>query len=192
MGASASIDKKPRMSAAESRELERRKRSNTDKLILKHARLSGAEIAEKTGVSAHEALLRLEELLRSRDHLTERQEERLLIIELGDLIDDVKARMENASNEHFADIANVALRGYDSIAKRLDARRKLTEADMAEISKAQGEMMMAVFLEAIATAGTYMEELHPDLDFDIRADLEEGIHRALPHALATVKARTRE
>jgi hypothetical protein len=181
-----------RQTAAEIREEERRKRSNTDRLLLTYARLSLEEIEEKTGVPAAEAGLRLNELLRARDHLSERQEERLLIIELGDLIDDVKNRMGGANDENYADIANVALRGYEAIAKRFDARRKLTEADMAEITRAQGEMFLAVLIEAISLAGNYMEELHPDLDFDIRDDLEAAFDYAIPLARSEVNKNIRE
>jgi hypothetical protein len=183
---------KTRQTAAEQREEERRKRSNTDRLLLTYARLSLLEIEEKTGVPAAEAGLRLNELLRARDHLSERQEERLLIIELGDLIDDVKTRMQGASNDNYADIANVALRGYEAIAKRFDARRKLTEADMAEITRAQGEMFLAILIESLNLAGNYMEELHPEVDFDIRADMEAAFDYAIPAARVEVNKRVRD
>lgn len=178
--------------AAERREEERKSRSNTDRLLLTYARLALSEIEEKTGIPASEAGLRLNELLRARDHLSERQEERLLIIELGDLIDDVKGRMSGANNDNYADIANVALRGYEAIAKRFDARRKLTEADMAEITRSQGEMFLAILLESINIAANYLEELHPDLEFDIRNDLEAAFDFAIPQAQVEVNKRVRE
>jgi hypothetical protein len=190
--ASKEIATKPRQSAAEMRAEERAKRSVTDKLILKYARLSLNEIEEKTGVPAAEAGLRLDELLRARDHLTERMQERALIIEMGDLIDEVRERMLTSSNDNYADIANVALRGYEAIAKRFDALRKVTEADIAEISKAQGEMFLAIMIEAINMVGIEQEELHPDLDFSIRDELEEGFSRALPAARAEIERRVRQ
>ena len=190
--ASTEIAETPRKTAAEIRAEERKNRSNMDRIILKNARLSIEEISELTGIEAAEVDVRLRAMLRSRDHLSDRQEERLLIIEMGDLIDEVRNRMSGATDDNYADIANVALRGYEAISKRLDARRKLVEVDVAEISRAQGEMFLAIFIEAINMVGNYMEEVHPDLDFDIRGELEEAFDRALPEARDEVNRRVRE
>lgn len=181
-----------RKTAAQLREEERKKRSNTDRQILKHARLSYAEISEKTGVPVGEIAERLERLLQARDHLTERQEERLLIIEMGDHIDEMKSRANAASDQFYGDIAAVILRGYDSIAKRLDMRRKATELDISEITRAQGEMFLSVMAESVNMAATRLEELHPELDFDIRSELEEAFAIALPFAAEEVNRKVRE
>ena len=178
--------------AAEIREEERRKRTNIDRMILANARRSYEEISAATGVPVDQVAERLATLLRSRDHLTERQEERLLIIEMGDLIDEVRVRMGGAKDEDFADIANVALRGYEAISKRLDARRKLSELDIDKITKAQGEMFLNIMILAVNAVATRLEEYHPDLDFDIRAEIEEGFAIALPEAQAEVNKRVRE
>lgn len=183
---------KKTQTAAEMRAEERRKRTNTDRLLLKYARLSGTEIEEKTGIPANEAVLRLNELLAARDHLSERQQERLLIIELGDLIDKVRERMDGAKDEDFADIANVALRGYEAISKRLDANRKLTELDIAEITQAQGQMFLATMVEMMNYVANRLEESHPDSEWDIRGELEEAFAIALPEAQKEVNNRVRE
>lgn len=182
----------PTKTAAELREEERRKRSNIDQILLKNARLSPQEISERSGMPVDDAMSRLYELLRTRDHLTDRQEERLLIIEMGDLIDEMRMRSSAASEENYADIANAALRGYDAIGKRLDARRKLAEIDISEITRAQGEMFLAVMLEAVGMVATRLEELYPDNEWDIRAEIEEGFAVALPQARDEVNRRVRE
>ncbi len=186
------IAKRQPKTAAEMREQERAQRSNIARILLANARKSPEEIAHRTGLPVDTAMRMLDDLLRSRDHLTERQEERLLIIEMGDLIDTVIERMEGAKDEDFADIANVALRGYEAISKRLDARRKLSELDIDKITKAQGEMFLAILVEAMGMVATRLEEYHPDLDFDIRAEIEEGFAIALPQAQAEVSKRVRD
>lgn len=190
--ASTEIAARPQPSAAELREEERKKRTNIDRILLTNARLAPQELAERTGMTVDAAMTRLYELLHARDHLSERQEERLVIIELGDLIDEVKDRMSGANDENFADIANVALRGYEAISKRLDARRKLTEADIGEITKAQGEMFMAVLSEAITLVINRLEEDHPDSDWDIASEIEAGFAEAVPAAAEEVRKRVRE
>lgn len=189
---SQEIERKPQRSAADIRRDERKKQSNIDRIILRNARKSYEEIHDATGVPVDEIAVRLDNLLTTRDHLTERQEERLLIIEMGDLIDDMKLRMEGAKEENYADIANVTLRGYEAIAKRLDARRKLTEVDIAEITRSQGQMFLAIMLEAIQRVTNRMEELHPDIEFDIGSEIEEAFAIALPEAREEVNKRVRD
>ena len=186
------LDTRPKMSAAEMREAERKKRTNIDRILLVNARKSPLEISEATGLPVDVAMARLYELLRSRDHFSERQEERLLIIEMGDLIDEVRDRMTAANDDNFADIANVALRGYEAISKRLDARRKLTQADISEITRAQGEMFLAVMLEAIDLATVRLEETHPDNEWDIASEMEEAFAIAIPEANEAVNKRVRD
>lgn len=186
------IARQPEQTAAELREAERRKRSNMDQMLLKNARLSPQEISERTGMPVDRAMERLYELLRTRDHLTDRQEERLLIIEMGDLIDDIKNRMESAPDQFYGDIAAVSLRAYEAIAKRLDARRKLNELDLSEITRAQGEMFLTIMLETMNLIVNYLEELHPDSEWDIAEGLEDAFAYALPQARENVSKRVRE
>lgn len=186
------IAKQPELSAAELREAERKKRSNMDQILLKNARLSPQEISERTGMPVDRAMERLYDLLRTRDHLTDRQEERLLIIEMGDLIDEMKLRMQAAGDQFYGDIAAVTLRGYEAIAKRLDVRRKLNELDLSEITRAQGEMFLSIMLEAVREAANYLEELYPENEWDIAEGLEEAFAYALPVARESVSKRVRE
>lgn len=189
---SKEIAEQGRKTAAQMREEERNKRSNIDRMILQNARFSYVEISEKVGIPVGEVADRLHSLLRSRDHLSDRQEERLLIIEMGDLIDEMRNRMSASQDQFFADIAAVTLRGYEAIAKRLDARRKATETDISEITRAQGEMFLAIMLDAVNRVATRLEEIHPDLEFDIRSEIEEGFAIALPEARDEVNKRVRE
>jgi hypothetical protein len=183
---------KAEKSAAEMREEERRKRSNIDRLLLQNARLSPNEIAEKTGLPVDRAMSRLHDLLRSRDHLSDRMEERLLIIEMGDLIDDMKARMQAAGDQFYGDIAAVTLRGYEAIGKRLEQRRRMNELDLAEITQAQGEMILAIFAETLHDQAEYLEELHPDSEWDIYDGIEAAFAYALPLAQERINKRVRE
>lgn len=175
------VEVKKRMSPVERAEEERRNRSNTDKLLLKYARLSGQEIAEKTGLDPVDALQRLNVLLASRDHLTERMEERLLLIELSDFVAEARERQKNASDEDYALIAGVTLRGMREIANRLDARRRLDDKDITEISAGQGSMFMETIRLALDMAGEFVVQRHPEVK-NLREDLLEGFQYALPRA----------
>lgn len=189
---STELAAKGTLTAAQLREEERRTRSNIDRIILKNARQSLEDISSMTGMAPDEVAARLDTILRSRDYLSDRQEERLLIIEMGDLIDEMRNRMQGANDENYADIANVTLRGYEAIAKRLDARRKLAELDISEITRAQGELFLNIVVEALGMVANELEEEHPESTWDIRAEMESAFSRALPAAQSEVNRRVRD
>lgn len=174
------------------REAERRERSAMDELLIRNARKSPDQIEAATGIPAQQAMERLAFILRSRDWMTERMEERLLLIEMGDLIDGVKARLEHASEQYYADTANVALRGYEAISKRMDARRNITEDDMAEITRVQAEMYIEVLNEAVGETADYAAEVFPDIAVEVQDAVTSGFQRALPKAYDKIRGRVRD
>lgn len=175
--------------AQEKRRVERKARSAMDELLIRNARKSGEELEEITGIPARQALERLGFLLRSRDWMTERQEERLLILELSDLIDDVKKRLENVSEQYYSDTANVALRGYEAIGKRMDARLAVTEAEMAEITRVQAEMYIETLNEVVQATIEYVAEVYPEMDPELETALVTGFQRNLKPAYDKIRAR---
>ena len=178
--------------AEQKRDAERRSRSALDEMLLRNARRSPEEIEARTGVPAREAMERLSHLLSARDWLTERQEERLLIMELGDLIDDVKRRLEFVSEQYYSDTANVALRGYEAIGKRMDARAAITEQEMAEITRVQAEVYIDTLNETIQMTMDYVAEVYPDMDTQLEEAIVSGFQRSLPTAYEKIKERIRD
>lgn len=176
----------------ERRETERRERNAMDELLLRNARKSPDQIEAATGIPAGQALERLTHLLRSRDWMTERMQEMLLLIEMGDLIDDVKKRLEHVSEQYYSDTANVALRGYEAISKRMDARRNITEEDMAEITRVQAELYIEAIREMVGDTMEYVAEVYPDMDVELENALTMGIQRSLPVAYKKIRDRVRD
>lgn len=178
--------------AQEKRDAERKARSALDEMLLRHARKSPEEIEAKTGIPAREAMERLAQLLTARDWLTERQEEKLLIMELSDLIDDVKRRLEHVSEQYYSDTANVALRGYEAIGKRMDARAAITEAEMAEITRIQAEVYIETLNRTVQKTMDYIAEVFPDMDPQLESAVIAGFQRSLPEAYDEIKERIRD
>lgn len=174
------------------REASLRQRTAVDELLIRNARKSPEEIERVTGIPAEQALERLGLLLRTRDWMTERQEKRLLLIELGDLIDDVKGRLKDASEQFYADTANVALRGYEQIGKRLDAQQAVTQEEMAEITRVQAEMYMDTLSELVVMVMEYVAEVYPDMDVKLEEAINAGFRKHLPEAYAKVRGRIRD
>ena len=125
------------------------RRGAMDAKLLSLARKSPQEISDLTGLDAKFVAERISQLLESRDWLSDRQQERLLLEEIADLKDMVMDRVRFADEKDFAGIANVALRTLKLISERLDARRKIVDADINEITAAQARLFGRAFDAAL-------------------------------------------
>jgi hypothetical protein len=122
-----------------------------DSKLLSLARKSPVEIAELTGLDARFVASRIAELLESRDWLSDRQQERLLLEEVAELKDMAfDAVRSSADAGEFAATANVALRTLKLVSERIDARRKLVDADINEITAAQARVFGKAFDRALS------------------------------------------
>ena len=151
-------------------------RSAIDGKLLSLARKSPEEIGELTGLDAKFVASRISELLESRDWLSDRQQERLLLEEIADLKDMVMERVRFADEKDFAGIANVALRTLKLISERLDSRRKLVDADINEITAAQARVFGQAFDLALShVVGVLGSEFEPEI---VDATVREGLKKA--------------
>ena len=154
-------------------------RSAIDAKLLSYARKSPEEIAELTGLDAKFVASRISELLESRDWLSDRQQERLLLEEIADLKDLVMERVRFADEKDFAGVANVALRTLKLISERLDARKKLVEQDINEISAAQARVFGKAFdlaLGYVVDSFKSFDEVPDDEEIDII--VRDGLKKA--------------
>lgn len=151
-------------------------RSAIDAKLLSYARKSPEEIADLTGLDAKFVASRISELLESRDWLSDRQQERLLLEEIADLKDLVMERVKFADEKDFAGIANVALRTLKLISERLDARKRLVDADISEISAAQARVFGKAFDLALShVVGVLGSDVDPEL---VDATVQDGLRKA--------------
>ena len=141
------------------------RRSAVDSKLLSLARKSPVEIGELTGLDAGFVAERISQLLESRDWLSDRQQERLLLEEIADLKDLVMDQVRQAGDAgEFAQVANVALRTLKLISERLDSRRKLIDADVSEITAAQARLFGRAFDVALSSV---IDKLLPGADADV-------------------------
>jgi hypothetical protein len=111
-------------------------KSSLDEKLLSLARKSPVEIAELTGLEPQYVAERIAYLLDSKDWLTDRQEERLLLIEAGSLKDKAFGMLEAVGPQEFAGVANVVLKSLRLVSERLDARRKLVDDEIDQLVEA--------------------------------------------------------
>jgi DNA-binding Lrp family transcriptional regulator len=128
---------------------ERKKRSAIDEKLLQNARKSPTEIAELTGLRPEDVAERISRLLEDRGYLSERQDERLMLVELGDLISESRERLKTAADVDFAPIGKIVLGAFQVMAERWDKRKRLVDADIEKISAANAK----IFGEAYGIAG---------------------------------------
>jgi len=149
-------------------ELERR--GAVDSKLLSLARKSPEEISELTGLDARFVAERISQLLESRDWLSDRQQERLLLEEIADLKDLIMERVRFADEKEFAGVANVALRTLKLISERLDSRRKLVDADIESITQSQARIFGRAFdlaLSYVVSSFKSLEEVPASEDVDV-------------------------
>lgn len=154
-------------------------RTHLDEKLLSLARKSPAEIAEVTGLDAKFVAERIAYLLEAKDWLTDRQEERLLLIEAGALKDKAFGMLDEVEAKDFASVANVVLRSLRLVSDRLDARRKLVDDDIHKITEAHAR----IFANAFDTALRHIVQGFKAFDgvpSDEEVDelVEQGLRRA--------------
>lgn len=146
--------------------------SAVDKLLIRHATKSPHEIEEATGIPAAQAMQRLNDLLDSRDHLSIRRQEILIIDELMEVVHDARERMRNAGDRDYAAIANVVIRSGSQLMTRLADARKHSVIDVNMITEGQAQVFARIFDVAL---GYILEELKKD--YDIPQETILRLHR---------------
>ena len=154
-------------------------RTNLDDNLLSLARKSPTEIAEATGLDAKYVAERISHLLDSKDWLTDRQEERLLLIEASDLKDRAFGMLQDVGPQEFAGVANVVLKSLRLVSERLDARRKLVDDDIMKITASHARIFAQAFDAALQyiVAGFKAFDGVPS-DDDVDDLVEQGLKRA--------------
>jgi DNA-binding Lrp family transcriptional regulator len=146
--------------------------------LIRSARKSPVEIAEETGLSPQEAMARIGQLLEDRGWLTERMEERLLLEEMHDVVAHARKVMLSAEHdlENYASIANAVLKGLQLVAQRMDARKKIVDADIERITQAQARAFGDAFDIALTHVRATLKEIYPLVTDETIDDLaREGL-----------------
>lgn len=152
--------------------------------LIRLGRRSGNEIEALTGIPAAEALERLAVLMDTRTWRTDLQEEALVLMEYGDLLEDVKTRLDSAkSEEGYASIARVVLTALKDLMTRLEKRRAGNQADMERVNQAQAKLMIDAINLSMEKASFELQKRYPEVDL---GELNQIFHDALPEAVERV------
>lgn len=150
----------------------------TEKL-LQNARKSLKEVSEIIGLPVADIAERYALLFEERGWLTERQEERLLLIELADLIVDARIRLKNTEDRDYASVARVVLSSMQLMADRFDARKKLVDDDINRITTANARQFGMAYDIALTHIVNGLKMLHPEIsDDEVDILSAEGLMKA--------------
>lgn len=112
--------------------------------LLRHARKSYKDIEAITGIPAEEVAERLTALIHDRTLRDELTEERLILLEVGQMVGDLKDELESMrGGDNYAKMATVLLQSLKLLFERLDARRKMNTDDLTKLNDAQAKLMVA-------------------------------------------------
>ena len=161
-----------------------------NQLLLRNARRSAREIEIITGIPAEEVGERLDRLLDSGSVRDDLQEEKLLLLEVADLISSIRKRSEDAyvEDEAWASMARVQLAAIKTLLEQLEKRRKAIDGKLATITAEQAYLFAQTIKMAHEIMLDSLAQKYPDLDREIiHIEFEE----ALPKAIVQLEAKTR-
>lgn len=152
-----------------------------DRRLLRHARKSPAEIERLTGIPADEVAERLSILLDQRNWRDDLMEEKLLIIQVQDLIHDLQNRLTEAeSAEEYTMLARVLTTNVKMMLDQIERRRKNVDADLQRVTVAQAQLMANAISLAAERAVLELERMFPDVPPEtVRSAFERGIPEAV-------------
>lgn len=149
-----------------------------DEILLRLA-ASGAsadEIERNTGIPAAQAVMHIKKLLQSRDIWTEFERRQLLIKELNDLKEAMRA---NALEMKDPQSARLLLQTLQTIGARLDSEQKQLDYDVIKVSEHQAKVMGRAFDIALNHMKQEIVKLHPEVSkLELDSLAQEGLIKA--------------
>lgn len=152
-----------------------------DRRLLRNARKSPAEIERLTGIPAAEVAERLSILLDQRNWRDDLMEEKLLLVQVQDLIHDLQDRLTTAEDtEAYVALARVLTTNVKMMLDQIERRRKNVDADLQRVTVAQAQLMADAISIAAERAVLELEKMFPDVPSEtVRASFEKGIPEAV-------------
>lgn len=137
---------------------------------------SGDEMEQKTGIPASQAIDHVKQLMKRRDIWTEFEQRQLLIYELMELKDSLRA---NAINMSDPEAGRLLLKTLEVIGKRLDAQKKEVTDEMLKLSSYQQSVLLRAMDAALDFAKKELQERYPSVPRDeLESLVAEGLIRA--------------
>lgn len=156
--------------------------------LLRHARKSPKEIEALTGIPAHEVMERMAVLLEDRGWRDARMEERLIMMEIGELVEDMRKRLDEVEDDAaYAKMATALLANLKTLLDRLDRNTRQSDEDMLKVNQAQARVMAEAIQLAMERAVFELQKKYPEVDAD---EVNDIFMAGLPEAVARIERDT--
>ena len=152
--------------------------SVVDEILLRAAAggKSGEEIEKATGIPAAQALGKVKDLLASRDVWTEMEQRQLLLAELHELKDSLRAQAIEGQDP---EAARVLLRTLETIGKRLDSQQTVLDENLIKLTQFQQKILLRAMDAALDFAKKELAERYPQVSLSELDELvADGLQRA--------------
>jgi hypothetical protein len=152
--------------------------SVVDEILLRAAAggKSGDEIERATGIPAAQALEKVKDLLASRDVWTEMEQRQLLLAELHELKDSLRAQAIEGQDP---EAARVLLRTLETIGKRLDSQQTVLDENLIKLTQFQQRILLRAMDAALDFAKGELAERYPQVSI---VELDELVANGLQRA----------
>lgn len=149
-----------------------------DEILLRAAAggKSGDEIEKATGIPAAQALEKVKDLLASRDVWTEMEQRQLLLAELHELKDSLRAQAIDGQDP---EAARVLLRTLETIGKRLDSQQTVLDENLIKLTQFQQKILLRAMDAALDFAKRELADRYPQVGL---GELDELVAQGLQRA----------
>lgn len=149
-----------------------------DEILLRAAAggKSGDEIEKATGIPAAQALEKVKDLLASRDVWTEMEQRQLLLAELHELKDSLRAQAIEGQDP---EAARVLLRTLETIGKRLDGQQTVLDENLIKLTQFQQRILLRAMDAALTFAKGELADRYPQVSL---GELDELVANGLQRA----------
>jgi len=149
-----------------------------DDILLKAAAggKSGDEIEEITGIPAAQALNKVKELLASRNVWDEMEQRQLLLAELHELKESLRAQAIEGGDP---DAARTLLRTLEVIGKRLDSQQLVLDENLLKLTMFQQKILLRAMDAALDFTKKELAERYPQVSYgELDSLVADGLQRA--------------
>lgn len=137
---------------------------------------SGDEIEKATGIPAAQALEKVKQILASRDVWTEMEQRQLLLAELHELKDSLRAQAIEGQDP---EAARVLLRTLETIGKRLDGQQTVLDENLIKLTQFQQRILLRAMDAALTFAKGELADRYPQVSL---GELDELVANGLQRA----------
>lgn len=149
-----------------------------DDILLKAAAdgRSPQEMERISGIPAAQAVQHVKALLDSRDVWSEHQQRQLLLNELHELKDSLRAQALKAGD---LDSARLLLKTLETIGKRLDAQQATIDENTLKLTEYQQSILLRAMDSALEFAKDQLAERYPQItSIELEGLVADGLLRA--------------